>query len=186
MIKGTKYFAFLIIATLLFSACDKDDPEEVLEEELITTLNYTLTPSNGGTAITLSFEDLDGDGGNDPKITGGTLAANQSYVGTMELLNASESPAENVTLEIDEEDEEHQFFFQSNVANLSVAYNDKDANGNPVGLSSILTTGDAASGSITITLRHEPAKSASGVSNGDITNAGGETDIEVIFPINVQ
>jgi len=69
---------------------------------------------------------------------------------------------------------------------LSVAYDDKDANGNPVGLSSILTTGDAASGSITITLRHEPAKSASGVSNGDITNAGGETDIEVIFPINVQ
>ncbi|HBK71516.1 MAG TPA: type 1 periplasmic binding fold superfamily protein, partial [Flavobacteriaceae bacterium] len=35
-------------------------------------------------------------------------------------------------------------------------------------------------------LRHEPNKSASGVSDGDITNAGGETDIEVIFNITVQ
>ena len=34
-------------------------------------------------------------------------------------------------------------------------------------------------GQFTVTLRHEPDKSAQGVSAGDITNAGGETDIEV-------
>jgi len=39
---------------------------------------------------------------------------------------------------------------------------------------------------VTITLRHEPAKDATGVSDGDITNAGGETDISVNFPVEIQ
>ena len=105
----------------------------------------------------------------------------------MELLNETESPAENVTTEIQEEALDHQFFFQSSISNLNIAYNDVDANGNPIGLSSTLSTDSvAASGTITITLRHEPNKSANGVSGGDITNAGGETDIEVVFPIDVQ
>ena len=41
-------------------------------------------------------------------------------------------------------------------------------------------------GTITVILRHEPDKDASGVSNGDITNAGGETDIEVVFNVEVM
>jgi len=74
-----------------------------------------------------------------------------------------------------------------------------DADGNPVGLSSTLTTGAAGSGTLTVTLRHEPMKSATGVTlrhepmksatgvaDGDITNAGGETDIEIVFPVDVQ
>jgi hypothetical protein len=39
---------------------------------------------------------------------------------------------------------------------------------------------------IRVTLIHEPMKSAAGVSSGDITNAGGETDIEVGLPVVVQ
>ena len=66
------------------------------------------------------------------------------------------------------------------------AYADQDNNGNPIGLSFELTTGDAGNESYTITLRHEPDKTASGVSGGDITNAGGETDIEVVFDITVE
>ncbi len=62
-----------------------------------------------------------------------------------------------------------------------------DGNGNPVGLTFNLTTGDATTGSVTIILRHEPMKDASGVSDGDITNAGGETDISVtITNVSVQ
>jgi len=185
----TKNYLFIVavfITSLMFTACEKDEPEIVDEPELITTLNYTLTPSGGGEAITLSFKDLDGDGPNAPTVTTGTLAANQMYTGTMELLNETVSPTESITEEIEDEDEEHQFFFRSNISDLNIAYNDQDADGNPVGLNSILTTGAAASGSITIILRHEPNKTASSVSDGDITNAGGETDIEVMFPIDVQ
>jgi len=136
--------------------------------------------------VTLSFEDLDGDGGAAPTITAGTLAANTTYTGTIVLLNESASPVDNITEEVEEEGVDHQFFFQSTVAGISVSYNDRDDNGNPIGLSNTLTTGDAASGAMTITLRHEPDKMATGVSGGDISNAGGETDIEVTFTIAVQ
>ena len=54
-----KFLTLSLLCILVFSACEKDDPVIPNGEELITTLNYTLSPSDGGTAITLSFEDLD-------------------------------------------------------------------------------------------------------------------------------
>jgi len=186
MKKNFLFFALLLTAGMFMTSCEKDEPEIENEEEVITTLNYTLTPSSGGAAVTLSFRDLDGDGSDAPVITGGTLAANQTYTGSIDLLNELESPAERITTEIESEDDEHQFFFTSSVGGLSVAYSDEDAEGNPVGLSSTLTTGSAATGNLTIILRHEPNKSGDGVKDGNIANAGGETDIEVTFPVTVQ
>ncbi|MDA7501911.1 hypothetical protein N8482_01420 [Chitinophagales bacterium] len=186
MLKKMLFSSALLVAVITFSGCGKDDPVIPEEVELITSLIYTLTPADGGSPVVLSFVDLDGDGGNDPVITGATLVANQSYTGSIELLNESETPVESITEEIEEEQEEHQFFFQSTIADLAITYSDQDANGNPVGLSSTVTTGEAASGSITITLRHEPSKDASGVSDGDLANAGGETDIEVTIPVAIQ
>ncbi|WP_291723915.1 hypothetical protein [Bernardetia sp.] len=178
--------ALLFASLFVFSSCEKDDPEIANEEELITTLTYTLTPVNGGDAVILSFKDLDGDGGNAPIITtSSALRANTTYNGTLDLLNEAESPAENITEEIAEEDDEHQFFFQANGANITVEYTDTDGT-NPVGLETRVTTGEASSGTLTVILRHEPAKDAAGVANGDITNAGGETDIEVSFNVTVE
>jgi len=178
------FFGMLFLA-LMWTGCTKDDPVVPNEEEVITTLTYTLTPTSG-TPVVMTFKDLDGDGGNAPVITGGTLAANTTYTGAIVLLNETETPAENITLEITEEADEHQFFFESTVTGLSVAYGDLDANGKPIGLVSTVTTGAVGSGNVKVTLRHEPNKTATGVAGGDITNAGGSTDIEVTFPIDVQ
>ena len=178
-------FSLALVGALVFTACD-DEPVVVNEEELITTLSYTLTPVGGGTTVVLSFKDLDGDGGNAPVITGGTLVAGVTYTGSLNLLNESENPAESITEEIEAEDEEHQFFFEVTGANAIIGYADQDADGNPVGLATTLTTGAASTGTLKVTLRHEPNKSASGVKEGLIANAGGETDIEVSFPITVQ
>lgn len=185
--KSLKYLFILniLFGVLFLNSCKDDDPVEENDEEVITTLTYTLTPTTGD-AVTLSFSDLDGDGGNDPVITGGTLQANMTYTGALDLKNESETPAESITEEIEEEDLEHQFFFTVAGANLTVAYGDQDANGNPLGLATTLTTGDASTGTLQVVLRHEPDKSATGVSTGDITNAGGETDIEVTFDITIQ
>ena len=185
MVKINPFYTLIVLVALMFSACEKD-PEPPNEEEVITTLNYILTPTGGGDDVTLSFVDLDGDGGNDATITGGTLAANQTYSGRLDLLNEAETPTESITDEIAEEDDEHQFFFQTTVSGLVVSYTDMDANGNPIGLATSLTTGDAASGNLVVILKHEPVKDAEGVSGGDITNAAGETDIEVTFQINVE
>ncbi len=181
----------LVLITVVFSACSNDDdstPAPVNAEEVITTLTATLTPQGGGAAITMQTRDLDGDGPNAPVITvSGDLAANTVYNGSLALLNELEDPADNITAEVQAEDDEHQFFFSATNNIGTIAYTDMDGDGNPVGLTFTVTTTTAATGNLTITLRHEPNKSATGVSDGDITNAGGETDIEVTFTgVNVQ
>lgn len=186
MTRFKSILSILFVATLALTSCKKDDVVIPNEQEVITTLKYALTPNGGGQSVELSFKDLDGDGGNAPVIIGGTLEANKTYTGVLTLLNEQESPAENVTEEIQEENKDHQFFFQANIAGLTVAYNDQDTDGNPLGIQTTITTKDAGDGTFTITLRHKPNKSASGAADGDITNAGGETDIEVTFDLKVQ
>ena len=175
----------LLVGSTFFLSCEDEvnDPSIPNEEEVITTLTYTLTAA--GSVHSFTFQDMDGDGGNAPMITVDTISSGVSYNGSLSLLNETESPADNITTEIFEEAEEHQFFFQSSDPALSVSYSDTDANQQPLGLLSELSASDPGDYSLTITLRHEPDKSAAGVSDGDITNAGGETDIEVTFQIHV-
>lgn len=186
--KTLKILSILFTSALFFTSCSNDDtPEVVNEEEVITTLTATLAPVGSGSTVTLQIRDLDGDGPDLPVITGGSLEANTVYNVSLVLLNETESPAESINEEIEEEDDEHQFFYQVTNNLASFAYTDTDGDGNPVGLSfTVSTTSTTGMGSLTITLRHEPNKGASGVSDGDITNAGGETDIEAVFPITVQ
>ena len=155
--------------------------------DYFTSLSENVITTNPSEPRSVFAIDLDGDGEDDPIITNGTLAANTTYSGSLDLLNETESPAESITEEIEEEALEHQFFFDVSNDLFSVAYDDMDADGNPIGLDFIVTT-DATTGTeaFTITLRHEPSKDAAGVSAGDITNAGGETDIEVTFNVTVQ
>lgn len=184
-----KYLLALpLVAAVTLISCEKDDPDIPNEEELITTLIYTLTPEGGGNSVEFRFTDLDGDGGNAPVITNGTLAANTTYSGVITLLNETETPAEVISEEVEEEAEEHQFFYQFSNQSFSGGfdYADADGNGNPIGLLTTFATGTPLSSTLTITLRHEPNKTATGVSDGDITNAGGETDIEVTFDVTVQ
>ncbi len=186
-LKTIKNLAFVFFVASVFTACSDDDPEVVNQEELITTLTATLTPSGGGTDIVLKSVDLDGDGPDAPVISvSANLIANTTYTGELKVENETESPAENITLEVLEEDEEHQFFFTPTNNIATTTYNDMDGDGNPIGVQFSLTTTTAATGSLTITLRHEPMKTASGVSDGDITNAGGETDVQAVFPITVE
>ncbi|GLB51900.1 hypothetical protein NBRC110019_09390 [Neptunitalea chrysea] len=165
---------------------DDDTPEVINEEEVITTMNVTLT--NGSQVITLQSQDLDGDGPNDPVLTvSGNLAANTTYSGVIELLNETESPAEDVTEEVADENTDHQFFFiTGGSAIASTSYSDTDDDGKPLGIDFSLVTGSAGTASLTITLIHQPDKDASGVSDGDITNAGGETDFTATYAITVE
>lgn len=188
-----KNISFLtLLGVLALFSCKKEDDvlddhhDEDHEEEVITTLNYTLISENGEDTVLFKFSDADGNGGNNPVITSDRLLANTIYSGTLELLNESESPAHNITEEIQEEADEHQFFFDVNNASAAVTYADKDVNDLPIGLLTNLVTDSISTGTLTVILRHQPNKSAAGVSNGDITNAGGETDIEVNFAINVE
>ncbi len=194
-----KYIFTFATAALLFSCSSDDtlDPELENEEELITDFDITLSAA-GLDDVVLSADDPDGDEEID-SITGGTLVANTVYTGSITLTNelAEDDEDPNVTAEIQEEDDEHQFFFipvtmdaegnlLDDVLDITTTYLDFDDDGNPLGLSFTLTTGEAAVGDFRIVLRHELDKNAEGVSDGDITNAGGSTDISVDFPIVIE
>lgn len=174
---------FAMISSIV--SCDPDDPVIENPEEIITSVTYTLT-SVSGDVVTFNFLDEDGDGGNDPVITTEALAANEIYTGSIELLNTLETPADDITAEVAEEDEDHQLFYVVDGNNVAIDYLDEDADMNPLGLSTTLTTGDAGTTDLTIILRHLPNKGAEGVSDGLIGNAGGDTDVEVTFTLDVQ
>ncbi len=190
--KNLKISSLLILAIIAISSCDKDDDQVVVppvnEEEVITTVTAVFTPQGGGTAITLKSRDLDGDDGpNAPQVTvSGAFAKDKIYDGAVTVLNETVTPADDITLEIIEEANDHQLFYKKLGSLPGIVYatgpDNLDANGKPLGLKTVFTTTGAASGSIIITLRHLPNKSAANVSTGDITNAAGETDFEVTFP----
>lgn len=183
-----KWLTAFVLLVLVATSCDSDDPEPVNEEELITTLNVTFTnTSNASDIVTATFRDLDGEGGNDGVTTNPTLSANTTYTVTVEFLNEAETPTEDITEEVGEEADEHQVFFITGAGlNFTYAYGDQDGDGNPVGLTGTGTTAGASSGSMDVVLVHEPTKTAAGVSDGDISNAGGEEDIRVRFTVTIQ
>lgn len=178
-----KLITILFISSLLLYSCSDDHDEEGHdhEEELITTVTYTLT--NGSDIVTLTFQDLDGEGGSDGTTTvSKPLTANTTYTGSIQLLNETESPAENITTEVQEEGNEHEFFYSSSFADVLITKTDTDMNGNPLGIETSLTAGNAGSGTLTILLKHEPTKP----NNGTSAEAGGSTDVEVTFSIEIQ
>ncbi len=176
---------FFGLAILAVGCKKEEDPKIPNEEEVITTLIYTLISQDMSDTVVMRFQDLDGDGGNAPIIIGGTLMANTVYNGSLELQNENEG--EDITVEVEQEAEEHQFFFEvNNGLDATVDYDDTDMNGKPIGLKSILNANTASSGQLKIILIHEPDKDAQGVSDGDPTNAGGETDLEVTFDVDIQ
>lgn len=181
--KHIKLLALLFISTFIITSCTSDDdPEPINEEEVITTMIIELT-SEDGTKVTLKSKDFDGEGPEEPIITGGILKANQKYNAVITLLNELENPAENITEEVAEEADEHQFFYGSTGDSVFSYSGENDSNGNPLGIKFTITTGDVGTEDYVILLRHEPNKNAEGVKSGKIENAGGETDIEVTFPI---
>ena len=181
------YFLATVLFTLLLASCSKDNetPEVVNEEELITTLTVTLVPDIDptGSIIVLTTRDLDGDGPNEPVVTvSSNLTAGVAYNGTIELLDETKSPADNITEEVEEEADEHQFFYTiGSGLDVTATATNLDSEGNLLGTEFELTANTASSGSLTFTLRHEPTKP-----NDGLSSAGGETDIAATFSITVE
>lgn len=183
--KSMKTFMIALIAGIVAISCSSDDdntPEVINEEEVITTVRVQLA-NDVGVTTTLESVDSDGDGPEAPVISiEGDIFANSTYTGRVTFLNETESPAENITLEVVEEADEHQVFYTSaNGLNITTEYNDQDSEGNPLGVLFTLTTGEASNGNFTVTLRHEPTKP-----NDGLASAGGDTDVEVTFDVTVQ
>lgn len=184
--KTKKMVLGLLMAVALITSCEKDKPEEN-DEEVITTMRLSFTPIGGGTTLTYQFDDTDGPGGTAPTQEEIVLAPSKTYNVTVQLLNKTETPVEDITLEVLGEKEAHRFYYEPSVGSgITVAGLDTDGAGVPLGVTSIWTTNAVANGKVKVTLRHyagtPPNKAA-----GDLVNSSkSATDIEVEFNTKVQ
>ena len=180
------YLLYAVLTLFIFTACEEDEaaPEEENEVEVFTAVKLVFTPTGGGAAVEAAAQDPDGAGVQELQVLGAiNLAENTSYTLTMVIENCLESPCELMNEEIEEEDDEHQFFFaftndaftspagNGNIDSASdpINYNDSDGNGNSLGLNTSWTTGSASTGTFTVQLQHQPdVKTAtSGSTDGD-------------------
>lgn len=177
----------LVVAAILVlgsTSCkrEKNIPEEN-ENEVVTTVEVHVTEQGTSNSQTFVWQDLEADG--DPVIDDITLGANKSYDVELVLLDKTKNPVVNATLEIEEENQDHRFYFEPAAAS-GVAVNglDNDYAGIPLGIRSIWTTGSAATGEIKITLRHYP--NGNKEASDPVTSGKSSTDAEVSFDLIVQ
>ena len=192
------YLLYAVLTLFIFTACEEDEaaPEEENEVEVFTDVKLVFTPTGGGAAVEAAAQDPDGAGVQELQVLGAiNLAANTSYTLTMVIENCLESPCELMNEEIEEEDDEHQFFFaftndaftspvgNGNLDNASdpINYNDSDGNGNSLGLNTSWTTGSASSGTFTVQLQHQPD-----VKTATSGSTDGDTDFALTFNLNIN
>ena len=192
------YLLYAVLTLFIFTACEEDEaaPEEENEVEVFTDVKLVFTPTGGGAAVEAAAQDPDGAGVQELQVLGAiNLAANTSYTLTMVIENCLESPCELMNEEIEEEDDEHQFFFaftndaftspagNGNIDSASdpINYNDSDGNGNSLGLNTSWTTGSASTGTFTVQLQHQPD-----VKTATSGSTDGDTDFSLTFNLNIN
>lgn len=191
-------FAFL-------AGCKGDsDPEPENIPELITKVTLVFS-TPGGTPVTVTATDPDGEGVQDIRVDGGiVLKKGLDYTLSIQLINGLYNPGEegyDITAEVEEEGNEHQFFFRwsegvfsspSGTGNIkddasttvgSVNYTDEDSNGRGIGLATAWTTAANSSfgKSFRVVLKHQPD-----IKSSTSTSLDGETDLDINFTINVE
>ena len=205
-----RYSTLFLLSLPLLAACKdvKEDEDEHGHHDhdhgLITALILNVTDSAGSTAV-YQWADPTADGSN-VTIDGVVLTAGESYDVSVEVWNQLEEPEEDVTLEILELADEHQFFFTGSgvvgpasagsEALIEHRYNDTDNNGLPLGVDNIFdAAADGGSGDLEVTLRHLPPEDgadtkyegmADTVKTGGFAAIGGDNDIQVTFPLTVN
>lgn len=193
--KNLKKVSFYLLALLVFgfASCESEDPTKENDGEVITdvTLKFQeLNSSNALVGSVLSFKASDPQGievGKTPTIQSISLSKGKKYQMTIEVTNAIKG--EDITQEILTEAAAHQFFFlgpvfDSNI--FSIKYDDGDGVG--LGLKNIVTVSSSTgtnNSSMRVVLRHDLDKKISGT-NPNFSNfvqAGGETDLDLTFPV---
>jgi len=193
----------LLSCSLIFTGCGDDDdaPEEENEVEVITDLTLVFTnKADKGDVVKASAKDPDGIGSEKLKLVdGGTinLTSGVTYTLTFEILNKLDpDDVEDIAEEIEEEDDEHQIFFEftddaftsptgdGNIDTASdpINYEDKDDDDNPVGLETTWTAGSARSeGKFRVKLQHQPD-----IKTADTGADDGDTDFNLLFKLNIK
>jgi hypothetical protein len=183
--KSSKFFiSALFCLTLMTSCSDDDDPVIVNEEELITNVTLTfVNNADDNDIVVLESIAPDGQNGTSNETISGSFTAGATYSLTLAMLNASETPAEDILNDdIVVEADEHFFTYAVNTINLTMSRNSDDVegpNGSKLGLNTTWVAGAASTGNVQIVLIHEPESVDDSDEFGSVT--GGSEDLNLTF-----
>ncbi|SFB45515.1 hypothetical protein [Algoriphagus aquimarinus] len=192
------YLIALAVVSFAFSSCTSEDPVSENDGELITdvTLTFQEIDANGNAVgASFDFTASDSEGieiGSTPTVETVTLTKGKRYEMSIDVYNSVAS--EDITEEIRAEGDEHQFYFLGSAFTsspfLSYEYNDEGAE--IIGLKGIVTVQQSpgfTTADFQLLLRHALDKNYPGAENPnfqDYAKAGGETDLDITFPVVVQ
>ena len=202
MLKNLYKHSILIISVFLLAiSCDKGEPVVVHEHEVFTRVVLEVKKDGETNFKKYTFEveghddhghddhgdDDHGDDDHGDEHTEVELDTNSTYHVSIFFYNDSDPDnIEDVTLEIIEEADVHQVFYEmTEIPGFSIAAasdDTKDSNGNPLFLKTSWTTASETSGDVKAYLIHE-ATSKTGSTRADF---GGATDVEIEFEVHIE
>lgn len=195
------------------TACGGDDGhghDHEDENEVISRVELTFTPTDGGAPLVFAFTDMDGDGGASGTADRVELAVGVEYDLAVRFVNSFAEPPEDISEEIAAEAEEHLIFVTGDVAGpasaaspalLTHAYADRESDYGenavgddlPVGLANTITGAAAGTGELRIILRHLPALNDQPQKTADIPadlaagrDLPGSVDADIAFALVVS
>lgn len=211
-ILGAAAPAAALVAALAAVACEDhgDDHGHDHENEVISRVELTFTPTAGGAPLVFKFDDPDGDGGTSGTSERIKLAAGVEYTLAVRFINSLVDPAEDLTGEIEAEAEDHMVFVVGDLAGpassaptalVTHAYADVESDYGtnavgedlPVGLINTITGNTAGEGKLRVILRHLPEVNEQPQKTGELPadlaagrDLPGSVDADVSFELVVS
>lgn len=185
----TAHIAIGSFLAALLSGCIPREEEDYIapnyEHTWISTVLLKFISSGGAEVkyITLFSHENEG---TSPTMNLDALSMDTVYNVSIEVWSSNCNPGQNTTPTIEAEGDRHQFFYVPDGVDLTITYADTDVNGLPIGIATVWSAGASTGGGVRVVLRSGLDKNDAGVSGGDLTNAGGETDLDWIFPVVIQ
>ena len=167
----------LFLAFIFTISCSKDDPDAVNEQEFISNVLMTIDSADG-TSQTIDW-DLS-------EINSQTISlkVNTDHTVGLRFINSSDpTDVEEVTLEIIDEADEHQVFFEfADVSvNVTSASNDTKVGSRGVLLNSVWNASSTGTGLVRVYLIHQPTNFNATTREG----MGGFNDVAIDIPVSI-
>ena len=168
---------YLPLLTILIYSCSKDDPDGINEQEFISNVVISVTSSDG------AMQTIDWDL-SETNMETINLKVNSNYSVGLSFENRSDpTDIEDVTLEIIDEADEHQVFFEFADVSVDVtsANNDTKVGSRGVLLKSVWNASSTGSGIVSVYLIHQPTN----FNANSREDFGGFNDVSIDIPISI-
>jgi hypothetical protein len=176
ILKKTYLFYFPLLTIFIYS-CSKDDPDGINEQEYISNVVLNITSADG-ISQTIDWDI------SETNMQTINLKTNSDYNVGLSFENRSDpTDIEDVTIEIIDEADEHQVFFEFADVSVDVTSADNDTKVGTRGvlLKSVWNASSTGSGIVRVYLIHQPTNFNANNREG----FGGYNDVSIDIPVSI-